>query len=726
LSNQGIQIDGDPKWKRVLRLHRHKIFLFLVIVTGIGLRIWHINWSLPEIYEEAYPFFISGGFWNWGQIGLNLNPHFFHYPALTFYLNFLVQVIHYLIGHVMGLFPDLQTFKQVSETAPTSFVISARLISVIFDIGTISIIYILGKECAGKTAALIAAAFTATNPLLIEQSHLINVDTPLTFFSMLSLLFIYRMYNNTVGKWYLFAGIGIGLAAASKYNGALLILVLVAAHLLRSDSINHAIRSLKSIHLLIAIIASLVVFIFCNPYIFTSFDEFNRDFSFEESHMSTGHLGIDPTLSTFEFYVLNSIPSRLGWGLLIIVAISIVYFIYQRKKARLLLLIFPFLYLAVIISWQMRADRYLLPVVPPLLLIGSIGLREIAETTIGSIKTSQLIKMVSFNACRVTIGIVLAFVLFFEPVSALLRYHQSLEFPDTRMIAKEWIKTYLPRGSVIAEIPMGIDFPDKSYKIFLIPFLTVNSEQVIPFYDTRWYEDFDLVVGSDYDYGRYSREPNKYGEFMRYYNSLRTQWKLELEVKPKKNQTGPTIWFYRFPDSLTSSLFDTDLLQRFKVVPVSKGAGEFLKELSSILVAKGKIGKAEQIARIIVASEPNDPDAHKLWAALLYSLKQYEKALAEATLCLHLKPNQVDVLSIQGNILIRLNRLDEAEINLKMAIELNPTFEIAYRDLLTIYRKRDDKQNAIDLLARYKKAFTLTKEKEKFIEDYLRALQGTQ
>lgn len=65
--------------------------LFLALVMfGLALRLWHINWSLPFLYDEAIPLRISWQFWNWGKQGLDFNPHFFTYPALTFYLQWIL------------------------------------------------------------------------------------------------------------------------------------------------------------------------------------------------------------------------------------------------------------------------------------------------------------------------------------------------------------------------------------------------------------------------------------------------------------------------------------------------------------------------------------------------------------------------------------------------------------------------------------------------------------
>jgi 4-amino-4-deoxy-L-arabinose transferase-like glycosyltransferase/tetratricopeptide (TPR) repeat protein len=717
-------IAGD---KKVLQRNNTNIYLFCIIAIGMFLRIWHINWSLPEVFEEAFPFSISWGFWNWGQGGFNFNPHNFHYPALSFYFNFLVQAIHYFVGSAIGLYNDLQSFQNACDCNPTNFIIQARLICCLFDTGTILIIYRLGKECSNEKTGLLAALFVAINPLLIMQSHLVNVDTQLTFFTTLSLFFMYRINKNLAMKWYILTGVSIGCSAASKYTGALLILVLIIVHLFRADSIAEAVRSLKNLNLILAILIAGIVFIATNPFIFISFKEFMIDYSYEELHMSSGHLGLDPTTSTVGYYLLQSLPTNLGWASLLIIIISAIYFLWSRKKTYLFLLVFPIIYFAVIFSWQMRADRYLLPVIPTLILIGSVGLVIIFEKVYGYIQKAAKPRFLLLKRILYLAVLIIGFVLFYHSAFSVIKYHQSFAHTDTRIIAKEWIKSHLRNNAVIVSPPIGLDFFDKSYNIFKIPFLAIESESVSSFYDARWYEDLDLVIGSDYDYGRYAQEPHKYAKFLNYYNTLRTQWKLEAEIKPVENQPGPTIWLYKPPDTLIhTKYFDADLIEKFHNIYVGEDIRYFFKMLATHLVVKGKLEKAEQIARLVKEWEMNNPDTRKSLGFILYSLKQYEEALNEFSSSLQLKPKQADVLSLYGNILFRLNRIEEAETYLKKALDINQRLEPVYKDLFDIYKRKNDKQSAIELLQRYKKAMPPNVDREKFIDSYIHALESMQ
>src|ERR1043166_445796 len=156
---------------------RARYILFSIVAVAIALRIWHINWGLPELFtDEAIPFKMSWRFWNWTHPGLDLNPHFFIYPAFTFYLQLAFQAAVYCLGHVLGIFADLTAFYKAYAADPTTLVILARLVTLSFDVGILIVVYLLTYRYFDRRAALFAAFLVALNPLHIAQAHLVNVD----------------------------------------------------------------------------------------------------------------------------------------------------------------------------------------------------------------------------------------------------------------------------------------------------------------------------------------------------------------------------------------------------------------------------------------------------------------------------------------------------------------------------------------------------------------------
>jgi 4-amino-4-deoxy-L-arabinose transferase-like glycosyltransferase/tetratricopeptide (TPR) repeat protein len=679
----------------VRQLFRENAVLLGILLAGIAVRLWRISWGLPEIYEEATPLTMAVHFWNVGAPGVSFNPHFFNYPALVFYLNFVVQAVVYGAGSILGTFRDLNAFSQAVAT----LTVSARMVSVLFDTGTILLAFLVAREMAGKGAGLVAAALASINPSQIRHAHLIQVDTPLTFFSLLAILYMLKLYAKPERRYYSLAGVSIGLAASCKYTGAFLLAGLLAAHVLRETTIKKAISSLGKQRLIVAVVLAVVVFVACNPSIIMSYQEFRNDFAFEQQHISSGHLGVVAEQATVGYYLLDILPADFGWLFAILLAGTIVHMVMGRKKEDLLLLVFPVVYISIISTWEMRAERYILPAVPVLIIIGSVGLlrlwRKVSPT--GAQKPS-------WKAAASLPGLLAVSVLLMaEPAVSSYQYLRSLGYPDTRAIVKSWIRHTVKPGSAIATGLYGVDFQDTTYALLHIPFLAFEAERVAPFYDHRWYEDMDILITSSYDRDRYLEEPVRYRELLGYYDSLKTRWELIFKALPGERATGPGFWLYRCPDSLKHTTFDPSLFQHLEGSPESTKISSFLKDLSSILLKKGKLEKCEQLLREILTVEVENVSVRNTLAQVLFNMGKFPSTLNHLQISLKYDPNQAPVFALAGSALMQLGRTKEAEVVFQRALLLNGSLELPYLELINLYTAEKDKMKLTDILTRYRR-----------------------
>ncbi|HUL42891.1 MAG TPA: glycosyltransferase family 39 protein [Bacteroidota bacterium] len=680
--------------KKLFAEHRALAF---ILFAGIILRSWHLGWGLPDVYEEATPAMIGLKLWNWNLPGITLNPHFFNYPALIFYINFAAQGVCYWIGHILGYY---QT-PEALAASPTAIALTGRMISVVFDTGTIGAAFVLVRKLSNKPTALIAAILVAINPLLIREAHLIQVDTPLTFFSVLATIFLVNVYRTGEIRWYFLAGIATGLAASSKYTGAVILLALVAVHMMRYGSLRRAFRSLLELKLYAGIAAAGIVFFILNPYVLLDFREFYDGFSFEEEHISTGHLGVNPEQSTLFFYLLDVLPSALGWIMALLAAGTTVMMVARRDREKIVLLAFPVIYFIIVSLWKMRVDRYILPIIPLVVAVGAIGISLVWEKIRpGFLKRLEGNEWLSRTGISMGM-IVLVIVCSVEPAVATVRYLRPLGLPDTRALTREWILQHIPKGSVIASGPYGIDFPPSQYFTLQIPFLGFESERVVPFYDTRWYEDVDLLIASDYDYTRYASEPQRYADFLAYYDSLRTHWKLDLAMEPSQDRTGPAFWLYSYPDSLKQPRLDPSIFGRLEASPESTRISNFLKQLNEVYLKKGKLQKSEQVLLEILSVEVDNLPLMNMLAEIELNLGEYEQALKPLMRSAQLKPDQPEIFAMAGHALLELKHYREAAPTLLKAISLNNKLASPYEDLITVYRTAHDRGDLLAILKQY-------------------------
>ena len=91
-----------------------------------------------------------------------------------------------------------------------------RVLSGIFDLGTVLVVFFIARRLIGRNAGLLAAFLYSVAPFAIQNSHFFIVDPFVTFFAALTVFFAIRSAQD--GGWHNFAlsGGSAGLAAACK------------------------------------------------------------------------------------------------------------------------------------------------------------------------------------------------------------------------------------------------------------------------------------------------------------------------------------------------------------------------------------------------------------------------------------------------------------------------------------------------------------------------------
>lgn len=699
---------------------KNEIYLILILAVAGALRFIHIGWGLPDLFEEGTPLRIAWNFWNWGKPGFNFNPEFFNYPALSFYIQFAAQAVQYGFGSLFGLYPTINDFGSSLE----SLVYTARGVDALFDIGIISVTYLIGRELFNKRTGLISALILAVNPLHIKFSHLIQVDTILTFFSALAILYIHKSYLDPRPKFFYLSGIFIGLAAASKYTGAFLILYFAASQMIGKPNMKEAAGSLVNSRFITSLGAAIVLFLALNPFIIITPNAFEKDFTFEQQHMALGHLGVSESESTLIYYFLSALPDNFGVIFYVVVLLSVIILIAGRQKKEILILLYPLLFLIVVSTWVMRSERYILPIFPVVALIGSAGIDKFLSAAWGR-QNNGLLKSFSLPSwSRTVFLLVILLLVIYQPFISSIEYLRSLGLRDTRTVVKSWIRDNISKNSVIATGPFGVNLREGNFDIFDIPFLAFESERVAPFYDARWYEETDLLVTSSYDRDRYAQEPVKYKDILSYYDSLESKWELVYEISPDNSHTGPSFRIYKFPDSLQRDTFDANIFQRFSASPESSRISNFLRRLSQVMLKKGKSEKAAQLLREILSVEYQNVDLRNQLGDLLLKMGKDEEALRHLGVSLQLNPRQTLPYLLGSKALRKLQQFSPAEGALQRCLEYNPNYQPAYLELIDLYTAQKEDDKLLDVLKRYYATLPLKDGNRKDVQERIRGLQA--
>ncbi len=496
------------------RVTTERALLAVILLLAALLRGWALAYDLPYIYHPDEPVYIaiSQRIFVTGD----LNPHFFNYPSLFFYINALAYVPFFILGKLAGILHSradilgpVSLAMGVTQAQMAGAVLLGRVVTACFGVGTVGLVHLAGKRISGKAAVgLLAALAVAVSPANVSHSRLITPDTFVTFFVAAALLASVLVYQQGKTWQYILAGICVGLAASSKYNGGLVLLPLLLAHALR-----HGRAALRQPGLYLALFFCGAGFLAATPFAILDPSKFLTDLSFEAQHYATGHAGMEgEALLWYLSYAWNSA------GLLYLLAVvGIPYGFRSHLKETCLLSTFPVVYFALISTMAVRNDRTFLPLTPALFLLAAWFLVDL--DLFGKLKTAS-----GSGARRLFVAALasLAVVALAQPLLRTVADTTRLVTVDSRETARVWIAGNLPSGTRIAI---------ESYAPFVDPSrFTVRGGIRLIDHEPEWYveQGFDYLVASEGMYGRYYREPQKYGAEISKYDSLFRRFSLVI------------------------------------------------------------------------------------------------------------------------------------------------------------------------------------------------------
>ena len=276
--------------------------LAAVLAGGLGLRLWGIGQGLPYAYnaDEADHFLPRAV----SMFGHGLNPHYFaNPPAFTYLLHFLLALVYggkTGVQHAFALHPgDVYTL--------------ARAAAAVLGVAALWLLYATGARLLGRGVGLLAAAIEAVAFLPVFYSHLALNDVPTLAPLTLSLLGTAGVLRKGRTRDYLLAGVGLGLACASKYTAGIALApfaAAVAARYLEGEA-GAGRRAISGIALSAAV--ALLAFLIANPYAVLDYQRFHAELVHQStlSAEAQGKLG-SPRQGGIVYY-LWSLTWGLGW-----------------------------------------------------------------------------------------------------------------------------------------------------------------------------------------------------------------------------------------------------------------------------------------------------------------------------------------------------------------------------------------------------------------------------
>lgn len=413
-----------------------------------------------------------------------------------------------------------------------------RALSALADLGTVCLMYLIGRRLYGEAVGLLAAGLGSVTAFLIQQAHFYTVDSMACFFVVLSVYFSVRAGRS--GSWISFglAGLATGLATACKVSAAILAalpVVLGGVWWVMSQSERRGVWTVLW-RLLLAGLLSLVAFRVAQPYAFEG----------------PGFFGVRPSPDWFER--LGQIGAEQGgeidlpsgrqwtdrapllfpglnmlvWGMGIPLGLAASagwalagFELWHGQRAHLVpwaWATLTFLYLGT--RW-VKTMRYFLPLYPVLVILAAYALVRLARPAPRS-------RPASSRRYRPA-GLILAALVVGGAVvwgSAVFSIYLR---PHTRLAASRWIFAHVPEGTTVANehwdwgLPLRVDGHDPFGGMYLGIEMQHYDEDT-PEKRARlyeWLEEADYIfLASNRLYASISRLPARYPLTTAYYRAL--------------------------------------------------------------------------------------------------------------------------------------------------------------------------------------------------------------
>jgi 4-amino-4-deoxy-L-arabinose transferase-like glycosyltransferase len=401
-----------------------------VLAVALALRLWGMRSGLPWVYnvDEAQHFVPLAV----GMQGGNLNPdgYFANPPAFTYLLAGLFRL--WLGGGVGRIYYSDHS---------TQLWLIARGTSAVLGTLAVWLLYLAGARLFDRRTGLIAAAVLAVAFLPVFYGKLALNDSPTLAPVCLSLWGSAGIVRFGRRRDHLIAGLGLGLAAATKYTGGIVVLPLVVAELSRWWPAGG--RRRAALWLALTAVIAIAAFIAANPYSVIDFHRFIHQLARQSSESEdNGKLGL--TYGSGVFYYLWSITWGVGWAPGAAAAAGAVALALRRRWWVVAMLVpMTVAYLAFMGIQGRYFGRWLMPIIPVLCLLAAAAVAGAGDLAARWGRWPAAALTIAGGALLCGQGLV------YSIHSGIVNSRS-----DTRALARAWLVAHVPRGAHVVVEPI--------------------------------------------------------------------------------------------------------------------------------------------------------------------------------------------------------------------------------------------------------------------------------
>lgn len=379
----------------------------------------------------------------------NLNPEFFAYGSLPFYL---LRGLAGLLGLLWDGALDYWWLFVIGRTLSVFIFLLTAL-------GTHRLALALG---CSRPASLTAMALLSFNVFHVQLSHFFTVDPLLTLTSIFTLIAIVRIIQNGKRSNYILAGLAFGLSFGTKIASLSLLLPLLIATLW-DFAYRRRWRNLDiEFNLLCFVVTAATICFVVQPYSFLDFAAFYRD-TRTQIDMVAGRWTPPYTIQyhgtkPYLYPLTQLVDFTIGLPVLIAAAFGLILVLLRPTASWVAVIAWGIASFLIISGSYVKFPRYLLPIYPVIVILAGLALDELRCRVSRSRSTPQSAK-VMLSALPVSLVVGHALILSVSLTS--LYFHEHSWFRASR-----WIYANVPGHSHLLSASwddsLPIDIPGNS------------------------------------------------------------------------------------------------------------------------------------------------------------------------------------------------------------------------------------------------------------------------
>ncbi|HTL01135.1 MAG TPA: glycosyltransferase family 39 protein [Vicinamibacterales bacterium] len=410
-------------------MHRRtRLGLAAIVVAAASVRFWGLAFGLPHTNTRPDEYFIIDVAQSF--VRGNFLPKFYDYPWLLMWIVAGLYLLYYSLGRLTGAFQSVAQFLASWKFQWTPFFLIPRGLSAVMGTVTVLVVFRLARRAWGDVTGLVAALFMALAFIHVRDSHFGTTDITMTCLLIWSVSFLIDGHVSKRRRDFAIGGILGGLAAATKYNAALLIVPLVTSYLL--NIFEHAPeerrQAMRDPRLFVYGLPFLAAFAVGVPFLLFDLPGFRSEMELLRQSMELGSGGLD--LGAGWMHHLDfSLRYGLGLPLLAAALAGTVVTLWFEPRLGLLLFTFPISYFIVAGSVRNLFFRYVIPMVPFLCIAAA--------------------RLVTRFVKRDALVAVVAALLVLPSAVSSIRFDRIVSQTDNRVVVARWFDEHVPAGDSV-------------------------------------------------------------------------------------------------------------------------------------------------------------------------------------------------------------------------------------------------------------------------------------